>query len=760
MNRGPTDRATFSTEEKRARLAQLLRDKASEPKTAPLSFAQQRLWFLEQMEGVLTAYNMPFAWRLRGELRTEALRRALDAVVRRHESLRTRFRSVAGRPVQIVAQEEPAAMEVVELDGDRGALERRVREEAHRRFDLSEGPCFRTTLFRLSDEEQVVLLSTHHIVSDGWSEGVLVRELGALYEAFLSGQPAQLPKLPIQYADYARWQREWLQGEVLESQLGYWKGQLANLPVLELPLDRPRPALERHRGARETLSLEAPLAEKLVELSRREGVTLFMTLLAAFQTLLHRYTGQPDVVVGLPIAGRNRSELEGLIGLFVNTLVLRGELSGNPSFREVLGRVRKVALEAYAHQDVPFEKLVEELRPERDLSRNPLFQVMFVLQNVPLEPLELKDVTSSPMDLNRRTAHLDLTLYMRETEQGLKATAEYNTDLFDRGTIERMLEHFAVLLESIVADPEQRISELALMTPAERSKLVVEWNDTRASFAEDLCLHELFEVQTQRTPDATAVGFEDEELSYGELNSRANRLAHHLAGMGVGQGVLVGLLVERSLEMVVGLLGVLKAGGAYVPLDPDVSGGAPGIHGRGCRDIGFADAGTPARGASSPSGACGLPGRRPGVDRQSERRQSTAAHHLRGPGLCDLHVGLDGSTEGGRDFAPCSGELLERDAQRAGVDGRGHVAFGDDAFLRHCRTGAVPAVGARCAGDRPVSGGGLGWRALAREAGVFGCHGDAGDAGDVADASGRRLGGHGRAQGPVRGRSPAAYARR
>jgi amino acid adenylation domain-containing protein len=421
----------------------------------------------------------------------------------------------------------------------------------------------------LGEAEHVLLFTTHHIICDGWSRGVLIRELAALYEAFSSGKPSPLPELPIQYVDFAVWQRQWLQGEVLEAQLTYWKQQLAGSPpVLELPTDRPRPSVQTFQGATQSLMLPKDLSEALKDLSQQEDATLFMTLLAAFKTLLYRYTGQEDILVGTPIANRNRSEIERLIGFFVNTLVMRTDLGETPSFRELLSRVRKVALEAYARQDLPFEYLVDELQLERDLSHAPLFQVMFVFGNTPMSALELPGLTMSLLETDSGTAKFDLTLSMRETEQGLIGDLEYNTDLFDKSTITRMLTHFQTLLEGVVANPDQHLAKLPLLTEAERQQLLVEWNKTQANYPSEVCLHQLFEAQVERTPDAIAVVFEDKQLTYRELNARANQLAHYLRKLGVKPEVLVGICVERSLEMVVGLLGILKAGGAYVPLDP------------------------------------------------------------------------------------------------------------------------------------------------------------------------------------------------
>jgi len=413
----------------------------------------------------------------------------------------------------------------------------------------------------------------HHIVSDGWSTGVLAREVGILYAAYVAGRPSPLPALPVQYADYALWQREWLQGDVLDKQVSYWKQKLSGAPaVLELPTDRPRPVAQSFRGSRQSFTVPASLAGRLGALARSERATLFMVLLAAYQVLLSRWSGQQDVVVGTAIAGRTRPETEGLIGFFVNTLTLRTELSGDPSIRELLGRVRETTLGAYAHQDLPFEKLVEVLQPVRDLSRHPVFQVMLVLQNQPQEELDLPGLRASWFDREHVTSKLDLSLEVVEAQGDLRCFFEYATDLFDGSTIERMAGHFQILLEGIVADPMQRLSELSLLPARERHQLLVEWNATSAAYPHDKCLHELFAEQAARTPEAVAVVYEDRELSYGELDKRSNQLAHHLRSRGVGPETIVGILVERSPEMVVGLLGILKAGGAYLPLDPSYPG--------------------------------------------------------------------------------------------------------------------------------------------------------------------------------------------
>ncbi|MDY6946861.1 MAG: amino acid adenylation domain-containing protein [Pseudomonadota bacterium] len=540
----------------------------------PLSYAQERLWFLEQLGLVGAAYNMAATIQLEGRLDIAALERSFCELIRRHETLRTRFEAVDGQAMQRI--DAPVDFEVPVLDLSAlptPAEEREVRslgrEEALRPFDLQLGALLRVRLLRLSDEKHVMLVTMHHIISDGWSMGVLIREIGALYEAFSRGQSASLPSLPIQYVDYSLWQREWLSGETLRQQMHYWKAKLAGAPAaLSLPTDRARPAVQSFQGAMLPFAVPKELSDALTELSRREGVTLYMLLLAAFQTLLSRWSGQQDVAVGTLIAGRRRRELEDLIGFFVNTLVLRTDLSGNPSFQQLLGRVKEVALGAYAHQDLPFEKLVAELQPERDLSRQPLFQVSFIFQNVPQETLSLPGLVLRNMPSEHVTTMFDLSLYVSEGATGLQAYAEYSTDLFDGSTISRFAEQFIRLLESIVERPQSRLSELPVLGGTERETLLVRWNDTVAEYRRDRCIHDLIAEQAQRTPSAVAVVDAAGSLSYGELNSRANQLAHHLIRMGVGPERIVALCMERSADMLVSLLGVLKAGAAYLPLDP------------------------------------------------------------------------------------------------------------------------------------------------------------------------------------------------
>ena len=541
----------------------------------PLSFSQERLWFLYQLQQDSSTYNVSFAFRLQGLLNVSALEHSLNEIIQRHEALRTTFLASENKPVQVIAPSLNLTLPVVDLhelperERETQVLQL-VKNEVQQPFDLEQGSLLRFSLVQLRENEHVLLLSVHHIVFDGWSEGVLWRELTTLYTAFSTLQPSPLPELPIQYADFAVWQRQWLQGKLMDTQLDYWKQQLAGSPpLLELPTDRVRPPMQTSRGSIKHFQLDDHLTQKLKSLSEKSGATLFMTLLSGFVILLSRYSNQQDILVGSPIANRNRSEIDSLIGCFVNILVLRTDVSGNLSFWELLQRVRQVALDAYAHQNVPFEQVVEALQPERNLNYSPLFQVMFVLQNTPPGKLELPGLSLTPLEIENPTAKFDLTLLMTEREQGLNATLEYNSDLFEQATITRMAGHFVTLLEEIVANPEERIWQLPLLTQSEQQQLLVKWNDTHTNYPSDKCIHQLFEEQVQRTPDAAAVVFDNQQLTYQQLNCRANQLAHYLRSLGVKPDTLVGLCVERSLEMVVGLLGILKASGAYVPLDPD-----------------------------------------------------------------------------------------------------------------------------------------------------------------------------------------------
>ncbi len=547
----------------------------SRPPNLPLSFAQQRLWFFDQLEPDNPTYNETIAFHLAGWLNLAALEQSLGELVRRHESLRTTFVAIDGQPAQIITPgpDGPWKIPVIDLpplpSAQRDKEARRLVSEAARQpFNLAQGPLLRVILFRLTETEHVLLLVMHHIITDGWSTELFCRELTQLYNAFSAGLAPSLPNLPLQYADFALWQRQWLQGEILESQLAYWQQRLGHhLPIVELPTDRPRPAVQTFRGATQTLRLSPELSEALRTLSRQAGVTLFMTLLAAFKTLLYRYTGQTDLVVGLPIANRTRIEIEGLIGFFVNTLVLGTNLSGNPTFQELLGRIRETMMEAEAHQDLPFEKLVEVLHPSRDLSRNPLFQIIFAPQPS-LPTLDLASLTVSPFEIDLGIAKFELTLYLTDTPQGLLLGWEYNTDLFDSATITRMMGHYQTLLEGLVVNPNQRLADLPLLTTAEQQQLLVEWNNTTTAYPRQQTIPQLFEIQADQTPAAVAVTFENEALTYSELNQWANQLAHWLQAQGVGLETGVGLCLERSLEMVGAILGILKAGGFYLPLDP------------------------------------------------------------------------------------------------------------------------------------------------------------------------------------------------
>ncbi|MEA2693259.1 MAG: hypothetical protein QOJ16_2646, partial [Acidobacteriota bacterium] len=552
--------------------------------SAPLSYAQERLWFLDQLDPGSAAYNIPLALRLTGHLDVPALAASLTEIARRHATLRTRFALLAGaseeRPIQVIGPPAGLALPLADLAGlpeaaREAEAHRLAREEARRPFDLGKGPVLRAALLRLrrvpGEEEHAALLDVHHIASDGWSTGVLVREIAALYTAFAAGRPSPLPELPIQYADFAAWQREWLTGEVLAAQIDYWRRTLTGVPALQLPTDRPRPAVASFRGASVPLDLPPSLGRDLEELGRTRGASLFMTLLAAFSALLARWSGQEDVTVGSPIANRTRAEVEGLIGFFVNTLVLRSDLSGTPSFGALLDRVREAALGAYAHQDLPFERVVEELHPERDLSRSPLFQVMLILQNAPSQELRLPGLTLGALPASGGAAKFDLTLGVGLGPHGLVGGLEYAADLFDPATAERLLGHFRTLLAAAVDEPGLPVWQLPLMPEPERRQVLVEWNETGSlaiGSVAALGLHELFMAQAARTPGETALVDGERRLTYGELDAESNRLARHLRSLGVGPEARVGICAERSARMVVAMLGVLKAGGAYVGLDP------------------------------------------------------------------------------------------------------------------------------------------------------------------------------------------------
>ncbi len=546
---------------------------------APLSFAQERLWVIDRLDPGSGVYNMPFAFRLAGPLDVAALRAALGALAERHESLRTVFPEVDGGPVQRVLPAAPVPLPLAELsglpDGERAARVRALAAaEARRGFDLEAGPLFRASLLRLAAGEHVLLLSLHHVVGDGWSMGVLFRELSALYAAFAEGLPSPLPAPALQYADFAAWQRGWLAGDVLERQLAFWRGRLEGAPpALELPADRPRPAVWSTDGAIHPFAVPAGTLAALQALSRREGATLFMTLLAAWQLLLAKYSGEDDVVVGTPIAGRTHRATEEMVGFFVNTLALRSDLSGDPGFRGLLQRVKRGALDAYAHQDLPFEKLVEELHPERSLNRNPVFQVFFALQNAPSSGLELPGVAVSQLESGAFAAKFDLSLGMYEHQGGLSAGLGYAAALFDAATVERMAGHFGVLLERIAADPDARLSALPLLDAAQGDAVLAAGLGPEAPRPEGMRAHDLFAEAARLHPRAPAVLAGAERVTYAELDARSNQVAHRLRALGVGPEVPVGICMDASADAVAAALGVMKAGGCYVPLDPSYPAG-------------------------------------------------------------------------------------------------------------------------------------------------------------------------------------------
>ena len=587
---GTTDKQSGSlSRQKRELLALMLKDRglntgldasaASIPVCGkagplPLSYGQQQLWFLEQLESGTAAYVFTNAVHLNGPLNVKALEQALNLIIKRHAILRTRHTSDNGRPAQVIMPELELALHVDDLrslaDSEkRSRADELTRVEGQTPFDIANEALIRVKLLRLEDRRHTMLLTLHHIVYDGWSLAIFFRELGDGYRAYAHGKTPVLPELSIQYADYAKWQRDRINNEASREQLEYWKRKLGGaLPVLSLPTDRPRPSVQRYNGALQPLALPVPLMEALAEFSQREGCTVFMTLLAAFKVLLRRYSNQEDIIVGSPVAGRTRPETETLIGFFVNTLVLRTDLSNDPTFRGLLSQVRETALGAFSHQEVPFEKLVEALHPARDLSYNPIYQVMFALQNTPAPSGTIGDLSMRLEEVDSSTSLFDLTLSLWETTDGLKGWFEYSTDLFNRDTIVRMGEHFRSLLEGILADPEQRISRLALLTEKERHKILVDWNDTGAAVANPAYVHHSIEKQARDRAASIAVTSQGKQLSYAELNRKANQLAHFLKKQGVQPGSLIALCTERSPEMIVAILGIIKAGAAYVPLDP------------------------------------------------------------------------------------------------------------------------------------------------------------------------------------------------
>lgn len=551
----------------------LPRQQSFEP--IPLTFAQQRLWFLDQLEPNSAVYNIPFAVRIKGRLDVRALLASFNAVVARHEILRTTFSTQGDQSVQIVANRQMLVVPVVDIsvlpDVQRESQAQLQAElDASTPFNLQSGPLVRATLLVLGEQEQMVLVTLHHIIADGWSVGILIEELVAAYVAFNQGKPLPLAPLAIQYADFAHWEREWLQGEILANQLAYWREQLKWAPkALDLPSDRPRPLIRTFHGAHYDFSLPENLTNALVSLGHQAGCTLFMTLLAAFKVLLARYSGERDVCVGTPVANRSRGEVQKLIGLFVNTLVLRSKLTGNPTFLEFLDTVRETTLEAFAQQDLPFEKLVEELVTLRDMSHTPLFQVMFAMHDASGNRFEVSDLEFELVSVEGHLAKFDITLNITEINNCLKASFEYNTDLFNASTIANMASHWTYLLEQIAAQPGSRLGDLCLPTYEDRHKLLVSWNASETHYPQIQCLHELFEAQAEISASAVAVVFENQKLTYQELNEQANQLAHYLISRGVGADVVVALCLDRSIDMVLVILAILKAGGAYMPLDSE-----------------------------------------------------------------------------------------------------------------------------------------------------------------------------------------------
>ena len=542
---------------------------------APLSSAQRRMWFLHHLAGDQPVYNVQRSERLSGPLDVAALEASLNEIVRRHEALRTTFPAVEGNPVPVIAPATSLRLTSVDLQGlpqpqQTDEVQRLAVEEARKPFDMGKGPLMRLALLRLAAESHVLVVTMPHILIDGWSMGVFYRELAILYGAFCSGAPSPLPDLTLQYSDFAWWQQERLQGELLEGQLSYWRQKLAGAPpVLSLPTDRPRRSTQSHDGGIRRLKLGSELTGELKGLSQRSGATLFMTLLAAFSVLLHRYGQAEDLVIGAPIANRIRSELEDLIGFFVNTLALRIDLTGDPTFRELLARVRKTSLEAYSHQELPFEMLVERLHPDRGPSHSPLFQVMLVLQNAPSPPRKVGDLTLERLETDIGVSHFDLSLVMREGPEGLTAEMEYRSELFHASTVDRMLTHLRTLLEAVVVDPDRRLHELPLLSEAERRQVLDEWNDTDTDFPSELGVHQLFERLARKRQNAVAVVRDNRALTYRQLDDRAEAFAHHLESLGARPGVQVGILMGRSIEWIVSLLAVLKTGAAYVPLSTD-----------------------------------------------------------------------------------------------------------------------------------------------------------------------------------------------
>ena len=582
-----SERASRLSPEKRALLERRLRgEKISKPDgqitrldrygELPVSFAQERLWFFDQLEPQSSTYNIPLAIKIYGKLDLPVFRRCLDEIARRHEVLRTTFNiGKHDQPLQIIAPSEPVALAIIELKSFSANLRwskaiEMAEELARKPFDLNRGPLWRVNLFRISDDEYLLALVMHHIISDGWSKEIFLQELVALYDAYVNGRSSPLPALTIQYVDYAAWQRDRLEEERLEALFGYWKTQLkGDLPILELPLDYPRPDAQTFSGANYYFRLPEFILKSLKSFSQGEGVTVFMALLAVFDILLWRYTGQTDLLVGTPISNRERRELESLMGFFVDTLVIRCDVSGNPSARETVRRIRETSLGAFEHRELPFEKLVDGLKLERNLSYSPIFQVMFALQNAPAAPMQFHGLRMERLEIETGTSMFDLTLVVTEMEECLECFFEYNRDLFTAETVHRMASHYQTLLGSMLSDPDQRISELQMLSETETAQILTEWRGGREQLSQVLTLIQIFEQQVIQTPENIALIFRDQGISYQELNRRANRLAHYLRLKEISLESHVAVCMPYSIDMVVALIGVLKAGGVYVPLDPD-----------------------------------------------------------------------------------------------------------------------------------------------------------------------------------------------
>lgn len=537
----------------------------------PLSFAQERLWFLDQLEGASATYNIAYNIAINGNLNVKALQQVFCEIVNRHQTLRTSFHNIKGIPTQVINSEATIDIKFIDLQQNlekEAQLQKEIKKSATTPFDLEDAPLIRISLLQLDSQKYILLITIHHIISDGWSMGVLREELSTLYQAFTQGKKSPLQDLPIQYADFTLWQRKWITGEILEKQLNYWKQELKDAPeLLQLPTDYPRPHTQSYQGKTKEIIINNDSTEKIQNLSKKYDVTLFMTLYGVFATLLYRYSGQTDILIGSPIANRNRKEIEPLIGFFVNTLVLRTSFEDNPSFEKLLSQIKETTIKAYENQDVPFEQIVSTLQPIRSLSHSPLFQVMFVLQNAPMEKLELSDITLTEFRSDTETAKFDLLLSISQTDKGLIGSWNYNSDLFNQDTIERMASHFENLLSAIASNPQLKVNEIPILSQTEKQQILVDWNNTKADYSKDKCIHQLFEQQVIKTPNDIAVVFEEEKLTYQQLNQKSNQLAHYLRKLGVKAETLVGICCDRSLEMIIAILGILKAGGAYVPID-------------------------------------------------------------------------------------------------------------------------------------------------------------------------------------------------